>query len=87
MDKKLKILGIGALIIAVMALVVVAFVMGAKEQAKWEAGCKEMGGHIIKDTDTHTSYSYDSKGKMTPHTTTDTTYYCLNENGGILDVR
>ena len=82
---------IGRAVLIGIALVVIALPFGiyfaAKEHAQWTAWCQSQGGHVVDHTTSSPTVSYDSKGQPVVGTTTDTTYYCLNEEGGIIDIK
>lgn len=66
-----------------MVLVAIFFTLvWVHQHHKWERWCEDQGGHVKS----HTSWStgVDSNGKTVQ--TSDTTYYCLNADGGIIDI-
>lgn len=73
----LKILG-GLLLSAV---VIVGIVFAIKAHAARANDCKAHGGRV---TSTHSPSMYVSNGKV--HQSTDTTYYCVTTDRGIIDV-
>lgn len=77
-----KVVGIGA---AVMVIIAVIF-LAIQQHNQWTRWCENQGGHVVDHTTSSTVTTFDSKG--TPHTGTswNTTYYCLNESGGIIDI-
>lgn len=68
----------------VLSFVVYASIVSHNE---WVAWCEGEGGRVISDTDTNVGTGIDSSGNVTTVTTTSTDYYCINETGGILDIR
>lgn len=68
-------------ILAVSGLVVWLIVLGVQEHARWEQWCWDEGGRVDKSTSLGIGYV---DGKQV--TTTDTTYYCLTDDGRILDI-
>lgn len=58
-------------VIAIIAAIVIIFAIS--QHNDWKASCEKRGGHVSS----HTNWNGDS----------DTTYYCLNDNGGIIDIR
>ena len=73
----LKIAGAVLVVAAVIALIV----FGLKAHAARTNECKHNGGKVTSKTSTHTSYD---NGKR--HTDSDTTYYCVTTDRGIIDV-
>lgn len=73
----LKGLGVIACIAAFIALVV----FGIRAHAARTRDCKAHGGHVTHTTSTH--YYSDSHGT---HSSSDTTYYCVTADRGIIDV-
>lgn len=75
------------IVLGVIGFVVLLWFAFTKHQ-EWVSWCEnEMNGRIVKDTDTSVGTGIDANGNPTTVTTTDTTYYCLNEDGGIIDIR
>lgn len=67
-----------------IGVLVLAFVWWAiADHRAWKADCEKRGGHVSSHTDYHTSYDRDGNS----HTDSNTTYYCLSEDGRILDIR
>lgn len=80
--------GLALAALIVTGVLLVGFVAyGIAEHNKWVAWCEGQGGHIITDTDTNVSYGYDSDGNLVTTTSSDTDHYCLNPQGGIIDIR
>ncbi len=81
---------VGKAIIAGIVVVIIALPFGiyaaAKAHAEWEANCKDMGGHVVDHTSHSTGTTIDSNGKPVTTTNSETTYYCLNDDGGIIDI-
>lgn len=73
----LKIVGVGAAVAAVIAVVV--FVMRAHNARVND--CKSHGGKVTSKTSYHTTW-VDGKRR----TDSDTTYYCITSDRGIIDV-
>lgn len=73
-----KALGVAAFI----GLFVWLIVMVAQEHARWEEWCYGQDGHVDKNTSLGHGYV---DGKYV--TTTNTTYYCLTDDGRILDIK
>lgn len=80
--------------VAAIAVIIVAVLMwGGEAQAKWEADCLAVGGHVISDSDTAVGVGYapgngkPGSGGMVVTVTPSTKYYCLNEQGGIVGIR
>lgn len=73
MDRGFK--AVGLLIIVVIAIVVI--VVSIDMQQDWKRSCERRGGHVAS----HTNWGSNNNSN------TDTTYYCLNDNGGIIDIR
>lgn len=71
--------------IVILILLPIGFYYSAKAQAEWEDWCRSEGGRVDDVTKTSTGYSTD--GKMTPITSTETTYYCLTDDGRVLDIK
>src|SRR3546814_7879229 len=71
---------IGGVVIA--GLVIWLVLLGVQEHERWEQWCYGQGGHVDKNTSL--GYGY-VDGKQV--TTTNTTYYCLTEDGRVLDIR
>ena len=69
-------------IVGAVLVVIILSVAYVHEHHKWERWCEGQGGHVKS----HTSWStgVDSNGKTVQ--TSDTTYYCLNADGGIIDI-
>lgn len=74
-------------ILAVIGLIVWLVIVAVKEQERWEQWCFDQGGRVDSTSQWIPQTTYDSKG--TPHTTTSVhyTYYCLTEDGRLLDVK
>lgn len=68
---------IGTLFVGALIVFVV------QDHNRWERWCRAQGGHVISNT--KTVNTVDSKGK--PGVGSEITYYCLNESGGIIDIR
>lgn len=62
-------------VIIVIAFIVIGF-FAFKGHNDWEKSCVARGGHVSS----HTNWRNSSDNS-------DTTYYCLNDNGGIIDIR
>lgn len=60
----------------------VSIFFAAKEHSDWESWCVAEGGHVDQDTKVATTYVDGKVG-----TATSTTYYCLSDDGRILDVQ
>lgn len=73
---------VGLLIAGIVAALIWLIPYSIKQHQAWEDGCTGQGGHV--DTDTKMVTTYDAKGKPTFGSTT--TYYCLSEDGRILDI-
>lgn len=73
--------------IAAVILVIILIIFAVISHNNWVSWCEDQGGHVISDTDTSVGTGFDSGGNVTTVTTTNTDYYCLNENGGIIDIR
>ena len=61
-----------------------------EDHNRWVAWCGEQGGHVAEHTDTRTGLGTTYVNGHVGTTTTissSTTYYCLSETGGILDIR
>lgn len=54
-----------------------------QQHNEWVSWCESQGGHVIDHTTHSTGLSADGKSTTT---TSDTTYYCLNSDGGIIDI-
>lgn len=67
--------GAVAAVITVAGVIWFAFV----QHQQWVSWCEGEGGHVIDKQDV----SFDADGDRVTHTT----YFCLNEDGGILDIR
>lgn len=76
---------IAVVIVFVVALIPIGIYYAAKDHARWSAWCEGEGGRVKGVTKTSTGLSMD--GKATPVTTTETTYYCLTDDGRVLDIR
>lgn len=76
-----RVLWAGGIILIVVVAVLIF--LSVRDQHAWEDQCRAMGGHI-KEVDS-TGNGVDSKGK--PVVTFDTTYYCLTDDGRILDIK
>lgn len=78
---------IGRTVLIGIVLIIVALPFGiyamAKAHHEWVLNCENMGGHVVDHTTHSTGLSADGKSTTT---TSDTTYYCLNDEGGILDI-
>lgn len=68
--------------VAFAGVVVWLIVLGVQEHARWEKWCWDEGGRVDKNTSLGHGYV---DGKYV--TTTDTTYYCLTDDGRILDIK
>jgi hypothetical protein len=79
-------LGIIAGIAAVVIVLPFVIYFAAVAHDNWVQGCEAQGGHVVDDTKTYQTTTYDAKGKPSFGTSSSTTYYCLNENGGIIDI-
>jgi len=66
----------------VIFFIVVAF-LAITGYNDWEDSCVARGGHVSSHTDWNTTYDY----KGTAHSNSNTTYYCLSNDGRILDIR
>jgi hypothetical protein len=80
----------GRAVLVGIAVVVILLPFGiyyaAKAHAEWEANCERMGGHVVDHTTSQPVVTTGPDGKPTVTTQTETTYYCLNESGGIIDI-
>lgn len=76
---------VGGIIVAGLLVLFIALSMIA--HAEWVAWCEDQGGRVIDDTDTQLGTGVDANGNVIVTTTSNTDYYCLNENGGIIDIR
>lgn len=74
-------------IMAFIAVVVVAIpfliYFAVVQHNQWVDWCESQGGHVIDHTTHSTGISADGKSTTT---TSNTTYYCLNADGGIIDI-
>jgi hypothetical protein len=69
---------------ALMAVLIVAVIFYAiREQNKWETWCHDKGGNVSHHTDWITVP--DGNGGTT--STSNTTYYCITDDGRLLGVR
>lgn len=57
------------------------------QQAAWEAWCVDSGGRVDSTSKTSTGTGIGNNGQPITTTSTTTTYYCLTEDGRILDIR
>lgn len=57
-----------------------------QEHNRWVDWCVSAGGHVDSTTSTSVGSTV-VNGKVGTTTTTDTTYYCLTDDGRILDIR
>lgn len=75
---------------AVGVLVAVGLVymikLAGEEHNNWKMWCYEQGGRVDSTSKVHTGTTV-VNGKVGTTTTTSTTYYCLTEDGRILDVK
>lgn len=77
---------IPAITVFVVIVGVFCIVMAIKHHEAWEDHCvNELGGRVEKDTKVSSGTTF-VNGKAQPTTTTSTTYYCLSDDGGILDI-
>lgn len=60
--------------IAVIIIAIVAIFYSCQAHNDWKESCERRGGHVSS----HTNRAGD---------VADTTYYCLNGDGGIIDIR
>lgn len=67
---------LGTVFVVVIAVVLIVGAVVSKQN--WDKDCFVAGGHIISKTDWYT----DSNGDLQY----DTDYYCLNSDGGIIDI-
>lgn len=65
----------GAIIIGIVAII--AVILAIKAHFAWQDSCEARGGHVAS----HTNWG----GRDSSHS--DTTYYCLTDDGGIIDIR
>lgn len=66
-----------------MILVIVGVIfLAVQEHGRWTRWCNAQGGHVVDHTTTVTTFN--SEGK--PGVGSNTTYYCLNADGGIIDI-
>lgn len=73
-----------AVILAALVGVLIWFIpLSIREQQAWVDWCISQDGHV--DDDTKTITTYDAKGR--PTFGSSTTYYCLSDDGRILDIR
>lgn len=77
---------ISGIVISVVVFVILIALSIISHQ-EWVVWCEDQGGRIISDTDTQVGTGIDAEGNVVTTTTTSTDYYCLNENGGIIDIR
>lgn len=77
-----KILGVGVAVVALVAI----FIFALKQHNRWVDWCHSQGGHVIDHTTSTTVTTFDSKGNPHVGVGSNTTYYCLNESGGIIDI-
>jgi len=69
-------------VLAVIGLVIWLIVLAVQEHERWEQWCYGQSGHVDKSTSLGHTYI---DGKYV--TTTNTTYYCLTDDGRILDIK
>lgn len=67
--------------LVILGLFVSLIVVAARDHARWEEWCYEAGGRVDKDTSIGITYVDGKQG-----TTTSTTYYCLTDDGRVLDI-
>ena len=61
--------------VVIAVAIVLAIVYAVTDHQNWERSCERQGGHVAS----HRNWNNNNDG--------DTTYYCLNDNGGIIDIR
>lgn len=61
--------------------------LATQEHQRWTAWCIDMGGHVKTETSTYQTFTYVDGKSITPQTHVDYTYFCLSEQGGIIDIR
>ena len=79
----------GAIIAAVVLLLVLLIGAVSAEIAEWTTWCEAQGGHVLTDTDYHTGIGYGGGGNggVVVTTTSTTDRYCLSPEGGIIDIQ
>lgn len=83
---------IAAIVTAFVVLIGGLMILVASDYEKWSTWCEEQGGRVIKDTDISTGVGYapgtgDHPGGPVVVVTFSTDYYCISEDGRILDIR
>lgn len=78
---------LGGLSIALVAALVVFIPAANRDQARWEAWCVSQGGRVDDHTSTTVVTTVSGDGKPGVGVGSETTYYCLSADGGVLDVR
>lgn len=73
---------IGLVVVALAILIPLAI----QEHSRWVDWCISQNGRIDSTTSTNTGTTI-VNGKVGTTTTTDTTYYCLTDDGRIIDIR
>lgn len=73
MDRGFKMAGV----VIIVIIAVVAIIWSINAHQDWKRSCERRGGHVAS----HTNWGGSNNSN------TDTTYYCLNDNGGIIDIR
>lgn len=71
----------GLAVLAVIAVVIAGIVLAVKAHSAHTRDCKTNGGRVTSST---SPTVYVSNGKV--HQSTDTTYYCVTTDRGIIDV-
>lgn len=74
-----------ALAVIIVALIFIWILISGSidEHKRWVAWCEEQGGRVI--TDDNTNLGFDSDGNIIY--TSNTQYWCINQSGGIIDIR
>ena len=79
---------IGAFVVALVLFLIWAIPASMKEQAAWETWCTNQGGHVDKSTKTSVGTGVNPQnGQPVTTTSTSTTYFCLSEDGRVLDIK
>lgn len=77
-----------AVAVLVIATVAVLIPLSIKEHERWVEWCTvEMGGRIDQTSHQRVQSTVTADGKPGTTVVTDTTYYCLTEDGRIIDIK
>lgn len=79
-ENRMLILIFGSMILLIVGLIVFAIL--SSDLDEWKESCVTQNGRVLENSSTIVSFGSDGK----PSYGVSTTYFCLNEQGGIIDI-